>query len=624
MNADAYKYIRFNASQETRWATVEEIHRSCAYIDLGSESYSASGLPIMSDGQEAYVDNTDTHSLIFGATGSKKTRLFCMPMINMMAKAGESFVVTDPKGELYAQTSGLVAEKGYKTIVLNFRDIGTGDKWNPLAIPYELWQAGYKDEAGLLLSDIAATIANPISQNTKDAYWSEAAQEMAIANFYVLMEAAKKEEANMKSFAQLSSYSNIRNIKDLAKMMREDSVAAINYSSTACLEANSTVSGIVGTLYGMLRVFTINEKLTQMLSDNSFDIRRFGREKTAVYIIVPDEKTTYHFLTTMFLKQVYEIMISEAQKEKNRELPIRVNFVLDEFCNIPQIPDMASMVSAARSRNMRYFLVVQSMHQLIGKYGEDADTIKGNCDNWVFLTSKELTLLNEISELCGDIVTPDGQKRRLISTSELQRLDKIKGEALIMHSRQYPIISEMADISQYKMFGKWETLDIKEFENSKVACFSLREYLDLIEEYEAIAPFASEKHMRSQAWGIYREELSEMNVEDSDAERSGKRRDNDKWMFHLWGIDDDDDDDDDVCNPDEQKTEEELEEDRLKREEEQATQEKEREEKIQIAREAARKRIAALMGDTYAAQFFEKNLKDAVEESDDDDDDLFD
>lgn len=72
-----------------------------------------------------------------------------------------------------------------------------------------------------------------------------------------------------------------------------------------------------------------------------------------------------------------------------------------------QIPDMPSMISAARSRNMRYYLVAQSLHRLCGKYGEDADTSKGNCDNWVFLTSKELDLLNEISELCGYIVTAD-------------------------------------------------------------------------------------------------------------------------------------------------------------------------------------------------------------------------
>ena len=125
MNTDNYKFGRYvNSNQETRWATIDEIRNSGTHINLSDDEYVTAGLPLISDGKEAYVDHKDTHSLIFGATGSKKTRLFCMPMINMFAKAGESFIVTDPKGELYAKTSGLVKSKGYKTVVLNFRNIG--------------------------------------------------------------------------------------------------------------------------------------------------------------------------------------------------------------------------------------------------------------------------------------------------------------------------------------------------------------------------------------------------------------------------------------------------------------------------------------------------------------------
>ncbi len=509
MNADAYKYIRFNSSQETRWATVEEIQASSSYINLEDDEYPAAGLPLISDGKEAYVDNSDTHSLIFGATGSKKTRLFCMPMINMFAKAGESFIVTDPKGELYAQSSGLAKAKGYKIVVLNFRDIGVGDMWNPLSIPYELWKEGRRDEAGMLLSDVAATIAEPISSNTKDSFWTEAALELAIGGFYTLMEAGKPEEINMKSFAHLTSFGNVENLKDLTKMLDENSVAYLNYKSTVGIEAQGTVSSIVTTLAGMLRMFVVNDKLAKMLSKTTFNMRNIGREKTAVYIIVPDEKTTYHFLATMFVKQAYEILIGEAQREKNRTLPVRVNFVLDEFCNIPKIPDIPAMISAARSRNMRYYLVVQSLHQLRGRYGEDADTIKGNCDNWVFLTTKERDLLNEISELCGSIVTPDKQVRRLISPSELQRFNKERGEALIMHTRQYPIISEMADISMYKMFGTYEPVPMmNQSLDGEVKCFTLSRLLDDISNLRAVAPFASEEHLLKQAQAIYKDELN--------------------------------------------------------------------------------------------------------------------
>ena len=106
MRDNAYKYGRYvNENQETRWATTEEIRKSGTFIDLSADRYPVGGLPLLSDGKTAFVDGEDRHSLLFGATGSKKTRLFCMPMLNIFAKAGESFVATDPKGELYAKTS---------------------------------------------------------------------------------------------------------------------------------------------------------------------------------------------------------------------------------------------------------------------------------------------------------------------------------------------------------------------------------------------------------------------------------------------------------------------------------------------------------------------------------------
>ncbi len=603
MNADAYKYIRHNTSQETRWATEDELRRSSCHIDLSAKDYPIAGLPLMSDGKEAYVDGSDTHSLIFGATGSKKTRLFCMPMINIMAKAGESFVVTDPKGELYAQTAGLVREKGYRTAVLNFRDIGQGDSWNPLTLPYELWLAGKRDEAGHLLSDLVSAISASLRKTTTDAFWGEAAQALAIAGLYVLMESGKQSEINMKSFAALSSQSNMENIKTLVAMMREDSIPAINYASTACLDADSTVAGIVGELYGMLRIFTANEKLSEMLSDTSFDIRRIGRERTAVYIIVPDEKTTYHFLVTMFLKQVYEIMIEEAQQEKNRALPIRVNFVLDEFCNIPAIPDMPSMVSAARSRNMRYFLVVQSMHQLRGKYGDDAETIKGNCDNWVFLTSKELSLLNEISELCGNVTLPDGRQRRLISVSELQRFDKERGEALIMHARQYPIISEMPDILQYGMFGLYEPPALARRQQGPVACFSTATLLQDIKELRAVAPFASREHMIKQAKDIYDEELAiaerealESTEKDEEITIEGDAEDILRILVSIEGSEDAELSEKEAAMTAEERVRYILSGQKEK---------DERKETPKLAEERAWKRIASLMGEDFAEKFFE-------------------
>jgi len=125
MRKENYKFGRYISNDDdSRWADIDEIKNASTVksINIESDDFHEGGIPLISDGHTIYVDKSDTHTIIFGSTGSKKTRLFGMPLINILAMAGESFITTDPKGELFNKTSGLVADKGYNTIVLNFRD----------------------------------------------------------------------------------------------------------------------------------------------------------------------------------------------------------------------------------------------------------------------------------------------------------------------------------------------------------------------------------------------------------------------------------------------------------------------------------------------------------------------
>ena len=141
---------------------------------------------------------------------------------------------------------------------------------------------------------------------------------------------------------------------------------------------------------------------------------------------------------------------------------------------------------------MRYYLIVQGMHQLTAKYQEDAETIKGNCENWVFLTTKELSLLQEISDLCGDFITNSGHRRKLISVSELQRLNKEKGEVLLLYGRRYPFITEMPDIDEYEMYKTSSSLTIPLSDDIKYKMFSPTKIYRLL-VHGKISLFADEK-----------------------------------------------------------------------------------------------------------------------------------
>ncbi len=466
-----------NASSESRWARKDEIMNASTRVNLNSSSYPTAGLPVYAEGNDVYVDGQDRHTMIYGSTGSKKTRIFGLPMINMMIKAGESYIVTDPKGEIFHSTSGMAKAEGYDLVVLNYRDLGMGDCWNPLETPYDLYHNGNKDLAMSMINDFITSISDDSRKNTKDLFWIEMASALALANMLLLMETGKKEEVTLGNFANLCTSASVERLKYISNYISTNTIAGVNYKSVLS-SADNTLRSIQVSLYAWVRIFVTQKKLTAMLSKNTFDTSAFGRKKTGVYIIVPDEKTTYHFIVTTFIKQVYETLIGEAQKEKDGRLPVRVNFVLDEFCNIPAIPDMPSMISAARSRNMRYFLFVQGMHQLNAKYGDDAETIKGNCENWIFLTSRELVLLEEMSNLCGSVTTGSGEKRKLISVSELQRLRKERGEVLVLFGRQYPFITELPDIGDYKMFEGHPSAELPENTETQHKAFSLDELYD--------------------------------------------------------------------------------------------------------------------------------------------------
>ena len=100
-----------------RWSTEEEFKKDLVEVSLDDCQVDQSGIPLLCSDTSAFVDASDSHSLIIGSSGSKKTRLFILPSILSLAKAGESMVVTDPKAELYERTSGYLRKKGIRFTV---------------------------------------------------------------------------------------------------------------------------------------------------------------------------------------------------------------------------------------------------------------------------------------------------------------------------------------------------------------------------------------------------------------------------------------------------------------------------------------------------------------------------
>lgn len=423
---------------------------------------SKGGLPLLYDEKTVYVDATDSHSLIIGSTGSKKTRLVVLPLIHILCYAEESMIISDPKAEIYNRTAGKLKSNGYKVTVLNFRNPSLGEGWNPLAIPYELYKAGERDRAYEFINDISANLMCS-ELNHKDVYWEYSASDLLFGLILLAFKRSEKECVSFEDVLELRAQMFPKGMPNLHIWEEAKKDLLIHHSLIGTIEApEGTRTSILSTFDQKMRVFAFQENLTDMLKQNTISVDKLGFEKSVVFLIMPDEKTTYHRLISLFVKQCYERLIYLAQGLEQASFKTRVNYILDEFSTLPTISDFPAMITAARSRNIRFFLFIQSQKQLERRYNVEAETIESNCNNWMFLTSRELSLLQSISALAGQ--RADGKP--LVSIFALQHLDKDKGEALVFSGRLYPFITELVDISvidhdEYEVLGMEKRAPIK-------------------------------------------------------------------------------------------------------------------------------------------------------------------
>ena len=434
----------------SNWAKDKDIKtdRDVEKIITTDKTLKAAGVPLCTGkNNEMWVDNGEYHTLVIGSSGSGKSRCVVKPMVNLLAKKGESMIITDPKGELYIASANKLKELGYKVIVLNFRDPLKGNAWNPLTLPYQYYKMGNMDKATELLDDVALNILYD-ANNKGEPFWEKSAADYFSGLALGLFQDAKEEEININSISLMATIGEERlGASNYAKeyfLLKGESSSAYTFASGTINAPSDTKGGIVSTFRQKIRLFASRENLSEMLGHSDFSVLDIGREKTAVFIVVHDEKTTYHALATIFIKQCYETLIDVAQ-ENGGKLPIRTNFILDEFANMPPLKDVDSMVTAARSRQMRFTFIIQNFAQLNDVYGKEvAEVIRGNCGNTIYLISTELAALEEISKMCGEVKSKEKDKTAstpLVTVTDLQKLKL--GEAIIMRIRKSPFKTKL-------------------------------------------------------------------------------------------------------------------------------------------------------------------------------------
>ena len=341
------------------------------------------------------------HTAIFGASGTMKSRAVIRNAIFQAIKRGESVLVSDPKSELYSDTSELFRKNGYEVKVFNLVDPKHSDTWNCMS--------DIADDT-LMAQVLTNVIIGNTSQGKGDHFWDNGETNLlkALVLYIALDDHRTPDQKNLWEVYQMLINSSEKDLTNAFKKLPFGHPAKAPYNLFA--QASDNVrSGILLGLGTRLQVLQ-NKEVARLISGSSIDLTAPGRRKCAYFIILSDQETSMAFLSSLYFSFLFIKLTRFADSCPGGSCMIPVNLILDEFNNIGRIggasdgSDFARSLSVIRSRDIRVTLAVQSLGQLQNRYPNNLwAEIIGNCDIQLMLGCTDDVTANYFSARSGDM-----------------------------------------------------------------------------------------------------------------------------------------------------------------------------------------------------------------------------
>lgn len=344
----------------------------------------------------------DRHVILVGSTRSGKSRNMIIESIYLTILAGENMVVSDPKGELWAYTNSFAKSHGYQVVPIDLREPNKGSHHNYLQEIIDALEEGDTAEAIDLTWDLVAVL---VGEAKGEPIWHNGECAAIAACILIVAMEAPVEYRNLTNvyyflfnMAKPDAFGEMPISRYLNSLPETHPARAV--FAMAEIAHTKTRGSFFSSALGTLRHFT-NPKIAEMTSSTDVKFSDMVNQKTIIYIILPDEKTTLYGLGSMYIMQHYTYLVKVTNRNGGR-CPIDWWYFLDEFGQLPYIPPIPQYLSVGAGRGMRFVLALQDFQQLKKRYKEDYDTIKNNCDCWLFLKGLNGETLKEFSDRCGN------------------------------------------------------------------------------------------------------------------------------------------------------------------------------------------------------------------------------
>ena len=479
-----------------RWATTQEIKKSYASVPFDVASWrEGKNLPkvqglILGSTQrgkqlDALVDRDDVHCLMIGASGVGKTAFFLYPNLEFACASGMSYVALDTKGDL-SRNYGTIAKKyyGYHVSVIDLRNPTRSDGSNLLTLinrymdiarehPDNLAARAKAEKYAKIL---AKTIVNPGGDDQdrgQNAFFYDAAEGLLTSVILLLAEYVPPDSTGHEKRHIVSVFKLVQELlapsgqnKKTGFQVLMDNLPSTHkarwFAGAALNTSEQGMASVMSTALSRLNSFIDSEQEQVLCYDSPIDAEHFASEKCAIFLIIPEEDPTKHFMAGLMIQNLSRELFSIAN-DNDGKLKKRVVFYCDEFGTMPPF-DVLPLFSAGRSRKLTLVPIIQSLAQLEKNYGkEGAEIIGDNCQDTIFggfapnsQTAETLSkALGSRTVLTGSMSKGKDSnsqslqmaERALLSPDELK--SRPKGEFVVMKTGTHPMRTKL------QLYFKW-------------------------------------------------------------------------------------------------------------------------------------------------------------------------
>ena len=480
-----------------RWATDKEIKQTYAHVPFkvrewrrGQNLPTEQGLILGCKGQPqeltALVDSDDIHCLMIGASGIGKTAFFLYPNLEYACASGMSWLALDSKGDL-ARNYGAIAKNcyGYNVSVIDLRNPTRSDGNNLLTLVNRYMDIARKDPKNLAARAkaekyakiLAKTIVNPDGDDSnrgQNAFFYDAAEGLLTSVILMLAEFLPPDKEHPQERRHIVSvFKLVQDLLEPSKVKGKSHFQLLMgklppdhkarwFAGAALNSPEQAMASVMSTVLSRLNAFLDSELEQVLCFDSAIDAEKFASEKSAIFLILPEEDTTKNFMAGLIIQNLSRELFAVAD-ENDGKLQNRVVLYCDEFGTMPPF-DVLPLFSAGRSRRLTLVPIIQSLAQLEKNYRkEGSEIIQDNCQDTIFggfapnsQTAEVLSkALGNRTVLSGSVSRGKNDpsqslqmmERALLTPDELKSIPK--GNFIVQKTGQHPMRTRL------RLFLEW-------------------------------------------------------------------------------------------------------------------------------------------------------------------------